>query len=406
MGSLGMAEYRFGAASPDGRVESGHIQAESREDALRQLEERRLVVFQLEERSASAPSAGFRRTKVSHDDLVVLIRELATMANAGISLADALATLKDANAATPLYEPLERMVSAIRGGDGFSTALDKAKLALPVYVLAMVRAGEATSNLGMALGRAADQMDFDAKMRSQTREALVYPTILVGTGTVAILFIFSFVVPRFAGLLKGRMDSLPWISSLVLKLGMFFNAYFVQTLIGLVLLVFLFITAIRNPKLKLRLLEMAAHMPILGDWIKSGETARWTNSLAMLLESKVAILSALELTSGAVRLGNTAAQLEKVRSEVNRGRRLSQAIEHQQLLEPTSLSMVRVGEQSGELGPMLHHVAQYWSNKNQSTQRRMVSLIEPASILLLGLVIGFVMVGVVLAMSTLSEVKL
>lgn len=153
------------------------------------------------------------------------------------------------------------------------------------------------------------------------------------------------------------------------------------------------------------MIEAAARMPILGEWINSGETARWTNGLAMLLQSRVAILGALELAAGSVRLRQTAAKLEDVRTQVNRGRKLSQAIEHQRLLEPTSLSMIRVGEQSGELGPMLQHVAHYWSDKNQSLQRRVVSLIEPASILILGIVIGFVMVGVVLAMTSLTEVK-
>ncbi|SMC28946.1 general secretion pathway protein F [Andreprevotia lacus DSM 23236] len=398
-----MPEYSFRAAAADGRVETGQVNAESADDAMRQLEDRLLLVFELKE--AGAQPVRRSRGKVGHADLVVLIRELSTLANAGISLAEALETLKDASRDTPLQVPLGRMLTAIHAGEGFSTALGKTGLALPEYVFAMVRAGEATSNLGLALNRAADQMEFDAKMRSQTREALVYPIILVSTGSIAILFIFSFVVPRFAGLLKGRIQNLPWISEVVLRTGMFFNAHFVEAIVALVALVVGIVAASRNDALRLRIIEGAARLPIIGEWINSGETARWTNGLAMLLQSRVAILGALELAAGSVRLRQTAARLEDVRTQVNRGRKLSQAIEHQQLLEPTSLSMVRVGEQSGELGPMLQHVAHYWSDKNQSLQRRVVSLIEPASILILGVVIGFVMVGVVLAMTSLTEVK-
>ncbi|QDQ27248.1 type II secretion system F family protein [Chitinimonas arctica] len=400
-----MAEFTFKAASADGRQETGSIQAQSSADAMRLLEERLLVVFELQPLT-TAGAGSQRRGKVGHADLVILVRELATLANSGISLADALTTLKDASRDTPLSAPLERMLTAIHAGDGFSVALQKAELALPAYVFAMVRAGEATSNLGLALGRAAEQMDFDAKMRSQTREAMVYPMILVSTGTIAVLFIFSFVVPRFAGMLKGRIDSLPWISEVVLRTGLFFNAHFIATLVTLAAAVFAGVMAARNPRIRVRMLELTARAPILGEWIRSGETARWTTALAMLLHSRVAILAALELAGGSVRLAETAARLESVRNEVNRGRRLSQAIEHQRLLEPISLSMVKVGEQSGELASMLQHVAQYWGDKNQSLQRRVVSLIEPASILLLGLVIGFVMVGVVMAMASLTEVKL
>ncbi|KAF0812339.1 Type II secretion system protein F [Andreprevotia sp. IGB-42] len=399
-----MPDYSFRAATADGRVETGQLSADSTDEAMRLLEDRLLLVFELKE-SGTQTNSRRSRGKVGHADLVMLIRELATLANAGISLAEALETLKDASRDTPLSVPLGRMLTAIHAGEGFSAALAKTELKLPEYVFAMVRAGEATSNLGLALSRAADQMEFDAKMRSQTREALVYPIILISTGSIAILFIFSFVVPRFAGLLKGRIQNLPWISEVVLRTGMFFNAHFVETLVLLGALVFGGIIAARNPVLRIRVIEAAARMPILGEWINSGETARWTNGLAMLLQSRVAILGALELAAGSVRLRQTAAKLEDVRTQVNRGRKLSQAIEHQRLLEPTSLSMIRVGEQSGELGPMLQHVAHYWSDKNQSLQRRVVSLIEPASILILGIVIGFVMVGVVLAMTSLTEVK-
>ncbi|WP_269531328.1 type II secretion system F family protein [Chitinimonas sp. BJYL2] len=398
-----MADFLFRGANPDGRTESGSIQAESFAEAMRQLEERRLTVYELRPNIASGV---LRSKRIKHDDLVMLVRELATLATAGISLADALGTLSDANSGTPLGRPLAQMVKNIQGGEGFSAALQKTGLALPEYVHAMVRAGEATGSIGKALSRAADQMDFDAKLRAQTKEALVYPTILVGTGTVAVLFIFSFVVPRFAGLLKGRFDELPWISTVVLKLGMFFNTHFWAVVAMLVLLITALLAVFRRPTTRLRMLELASQLPMIGAWIQSGETARWTGSLAMLLDSKVAILNALSLTAGSVRLAETASKLEKVYSEVNRGKPLSQAIDHEKLLEPTSLSMVRVGEQSGELSTMLQHVAHYWSEKNHSMQRRMVALIEPASILLLGFVIGFVMVGVVLAMASLSEVKI
>ncbi|MGC3962585.1 MAG: type II secretion system F family protein [Rhodocyclaceae bacterium] len=401
-----MPDYTFRAAARSGLTERGTIAATDMVEAMAALEERHLTVFELKDANASGIGRQhWRRQSITHAARVVLVRELSTLANAGISLADALGTLRDANRETVLFESLGIMVKSIHGGEAFSSALEKARLGLPEYVLAMVRAGEATGNLGVALSRAADQMDFDARMRAQTREAMVYPTILISTGTMAVLFIFAFVVPRFAGLLRGRFDTLPWISIVVLRTGAFFNAHLVESVVAIAVIVAGIVAAARNARLRVRVLAGTAHLPIIGEWIHSGETARWTTGLSMLLQSKVGILPALELAASSVRLNETAAKLRNLRAEVNRGRRLSQAIEHQGLLEPTSLSMVRVGEQSGELGPMLEHVAHYWNDKNQSMQRRVVSLIEPASILCLGAVIGFVMVGVVLAMASLSDVK-
>ena len=400
-----MASFIYVAIGGNGLVEKGELSAASRYEAVQVLAERSLVPVKLDEvQETTAMPQRVRSVKKS--DIVALVRELATLSSSGVSLADSLVTLRDANTRTALYLPLSTMVNAIHGGEKISTALESSGLSLPDFALALVRAGEATGNMGFALSRCADQMEFDARMREQAREAMVYPSILVVTGIFAVVFIFSFVVPRFASLLKGKTDSLPWISAMVLKIGSFVNANLLLVLGGLVGGTALAFFILRLPEVRRGLLQVFSGAPVFSDWIHSGETARWTSSLSVLLESKVPVLTAIELAASSLRLGRYREKLMAVRDDVNRGKRFAQAVESRQLLEPTSMSMVKVGEQTGDMAAMLGHVAEYWGGRNRGLQRRLVALVEPVAILLIAGVIGVVMVGVVLAMTSLTEVKL
>lgn len=399
--------YEFKAVNVGGRVERGECTAASTEAALQVLAERRLTPLELTEKVLAPSSKGENSARrMNQTDLVAFIRELATLSESGVNLADALSTLHSANSKSVLQDVLATMLNAIRGGEEFSRALEKSGLRLPEYVLALVRAGEATGNLGFALARCAEQMEFDARMQQQTREAMTYPAVLMGTGVVAVLFVFSFVVPRFAGMLRGHAAHLPWISKAVLGLGVFVSQNLWAVIGGLVAGVVVLVSLVRQPVFRARMLLLAARLPIISEWVTSGETARWTSTLSVLLQSRVPILTAIDLASGALRLGDYSRKLQDVGAEVNRGKRLSAAIEAHNLLEGSALSMLKVGEHTGEIAKMLGHVAQYWIEKNRTLQRRMVSLVEPASILIIGLIVGVVMVGVVMAMASLTEVKL
>ena len=128
--------------------------------------------------------------------------------------------------------------------------------------------------------------------------------------------------------------------------------------------------------------------------------------LAVLVQSKVPILMCMDLAALSVLLPENASRLRSVQDDVRRGKRLSSAIEERRLLEGASLTMLKVGEKSGQLGAMLEHVASYTSDKHRALQRSVVALIEPVSILVIGLVLGVIMVGVVMAMTSLTEIKL
>lgn len=401
-----MARFNYKAVDAAGFSREGAVNALSQQEAVSQLYADGLTPVSISEERMVAGSLGASSGKLRQADLVALVREIATLLSAGVGLTETFGTLHSSTKNPVLQEALSRLIASVQGGDTLSISLRKAKLELPEYVYALARAGEATGNIGAALLRCADQLEFDERMQAETREALIYPTILILTGVVAIGFIFSFVVPRFAGLLTGRKVDLPWLSSVVLSTGLFVNTHWLAFLVGLLALIGGGIVVASMPNAKSRATVILSKLPIFSTWMAGAETARWTSILAVLVKSRVPILMSLYLAAASVRLAENSRRLLSIQDEVRLGKTLSQATEDRRMLEGTPLSMLKVGEKSGDLATMLGHIASHAAERHRALQRRLVALIEPVSILFIGLVIGFIMVGVVLAMTSLTEVKL
>ena len=400
-------QFAYRALDSSGFFQQGLLEAISEPEALNALQERGFTPLELKQhKQSSARRTSSASKTVRHTDVVALIRELATLLGSGVGLSETFTTLLEATEHTGLKAALTQLNSSVRGGEGFSSALKKSELKLPQYVHALARAGEATGDLGSALARSADQLEFEERMRSEAKEALTYPIILILTGIAAIVFIFSFVVPRFAGMLKGRNVDLPLLSKWVLSTGVYVHDHWTMVLVFFVALVLTGITLSRHRLAGTVLMSMLSRMPVLSAWAAGAETARWTSMLAVLVQSKVPILMCIELAGSAVQIPENTIRLKSVEDDVRRGKRLSTAIEDRRLLEGSSLTMLKVGEKSGQLGTMLGYVAGYTADKHRGLQRRLVALIEPISILVIGLALGVIMVGVVLAMTSLTEIKL
>lgn len=399
---------RFGFEAVDnvGFSQKGDLDALSEAEAVRILVSRGLtpVLIKAAQQTSSVTTKSDR--KVRHTDVVGIIRELATLLSSGVGLAESFTTLQEATAHPGLKRSVASLIASVHAGEGFSEALRKSGLVLPDFVHALARAGEATGDIGGALTRSADQLEFEERMRNEAKEALTYPLILILTGVGAIIFIFSFVVPRFASLLKGRSVDLPLLSEWVLKTGVFVNAHWLEVVVVLTLSALGVRVLLSSKRFNTAFLSFLAHTPVFSTWLAGAETARWTSILAVLVKSRVPILLSLELAASSVRLPENVARLRSVEDEVRLGKNLSAAIEDRRMLEGSALSMLKVGEKSGQLASMLGYISLYTADRHRTLQRRLVSLIEPISILVIGLVLGIIMVGVVLAMTTLTEVKL
>ena len=246
-------------------------------------------------------------------------------------------------------------------------------------------------------------MEYEDRMRQEMRNALTYPAILVASGIAATLLVFIVVVPKFANLLKGNSANIPLLSKWVIGAGMFVKTNLLWVGLGVFGLVVGLAVAFKNPAVRARAYELLVRVPILGQWIADTEMGRWASMLGALLENKVAIIVAMELAGGGVKVSALRNSLQQVTKDVRGGVRLADALATNQALGPTGINLIRVGERSGELAPMLRALASLYENAGRDRMKRFLLLLEPIAIILIGSVIGVIMLAIMLAVTSLND---
>lgn len=394
-----MQEFEYVALSGDGRRQRAVISAASEREALRLLEERRLQVVSLTARRVVLSSGG--GVKVTPEAVASLVDELATLLDAGVPLAEAVETLARAQGSD---HPLAKILLAIRGGGAFSAALADSGLRLPDFVLQLVRAGEATGHLAEALRAAAAHVEAELQFGREARNALMYPMVLVGSGILATLVMFIFVVPRFASILDNPRADLPVMSRWVLGAGLWLTQHqlIVSALLGGV--VVLVVWAARRSDVRAAAWEFAAKLPVLGQWTWHAEIGRWASLFAVLLQSRVPLLAALGQANETFRRQRLRAQSALVLADVRGGKSLSQALADHAVLDGAGLNLIRVGERAGSLSQTVGSLAKIHVQHSQHRLKRFLVLLEPVAILLISVLLGGIMISVMLAITSLTNV--
>ena len=401
------ASFTYRALDGDGASRNGVLVAADEATAIRTLLQQGLTPVSVTTAGAidaARPAAG--RADVGAADRIGLVQELATLLGAGISLGEALPSLAEAYAAQPLGPALAGLDRAVRGGERLSAALAASPLGLPPYVLAMTEAGEASGELAAALRDAALQMDHERRIGEELRNALVYPAVLVSAGVLAVLVIFVGVVPRFASLLKSSRADVPALSRWIIESGLFVKEHLLAFGLGSAALILLAAALLSNPRVRASLLDAMSRAPVLGPWLVRLEIGRWTTVLGQLLGNRVPIISAIGLSSGALRLKRLRDDLAGAPRELERGRTLADVLAGLAWFPAARLNLVKVGERSGELPRMLATLGAMETEAARTLQKRALALIEPAAILIIGAVIGVIMVAVMMAITSLNTVAL
>lgn len=397
-----MARFVFKAYNAEGAMLDGEVVAASEREAARSLERRGLAVLSIGEAGATPARQG-RVRRLRPVDTTLMLHELATLLQSGVGLAEAVASQASVSRHPRLADALEQMSTGLRRGLSFSQALSDSGLALPGYVGTLVRSGEKSGQLGKALQDAVAQMEYDEQVRTEIRQALTYPAVLVAAGIGAVVMMFAFVVPKFSMLLDRGAD-LPWLGWAVLTAGTFARQWWWLLLCLAVAAGVLVARQFGDPLRRARVFQWLEGLPVIGPWRVEAETAAWSRILATLLGNRVPLLDALALAQGSVRSPRRLARLEEAARTVRAGGTLADALEEQGALSPTGYNLVRVGERSGELPAMLDSLARLSENSGRARMKQFLALLEPAAILLIGSAIGTIMVGIILAITSANDI--
>lgn len=398
-----MPTYRFQALNAQGATINGTLHAAGEREAARALDERGLAVIALDPALGDGGVRKQRASRLRMQDLIVAFHELATMLQSGVALSEAVGSQARSAHHPRIVAAFSAISTALRRGQSFSDALAGTDLPLPGYFNILVRAGEQSGLLAQSLADGVAQMEYDHQVRGEIRQALTYPAVLVAAGLGAVILMFTFVVPKFATLLERGAD-LPLLASAVLHGGLFARDY-IGWIVGALALAAVFAArAWSRPQFRARLHERLEGLPVVGPWLVESETAGWAKILATLLANRVPLLDALGLAREGVRSPQRSARLEEAARAVRAGTPLADALEEQAALTATGYNLVRVGERSGELPSMLRSLGRLCEDAGRVRMKQFLALLEPAAILVIGGVIGVIMIGIILAITSANDI--
>jgi len=399
-----MPEFRYQATDAQGAVVKGVLTVEDQTEAMAQLQRRGLMVFDMQEVAASRSSRIAQPKRAGRDAILVVLQELATLLDAGVTLADAVENVARGYQDSPLGLAFNKIYSQLRGGIAFSKALVDADLRLPNYVVELCRAGESTGKLAGSLRSAAEQLELEQNFQREARNALIYPMVLIVSGFLATLLVFVFVVPKFANILSNPKADIPAVSLWVLATGMWLTKN--KLLLGALLagVAGSAFALLRQEKVQQNLWNWAAGLPVIGSWIMHTEMARWSSMFSVLLQNHVSILEALAHAQNALRGDVWRQKAALILSDVRGGKTLAESLQLHQFIDATGVNLVRVGERSGALGKTTASLAQMHRMHSQQQMRQFLILLEPVTILLVSVVLGGIMISVMLAITSLTNV--
>ncbi|MBO6702764.1 MAG: type II secretion system F family protein [Pseudomonadales bacterium] len=399
-----MVRLVYEAVQPgDGRLIKGEVDAGSEREALRKLEADGMIVTDIKVQKKKGPSK-FQRD-VTRQEVVLALFELSTLLESNVSIAEAVESQAQSDYHPRLKVFFESISQRLRSGESLAHAMEQADLELPEYLVQLVQSGELSGGLPTCLRKGVEQMEYELDISNQFRSALIYPAVLLLSGVVAVGLIFVLVVPRFSHILERAAD-MPWLATAVLTSGMFFNEYYPFLIAGTVAAIAAAAWYLRIPKVRSVIYNQLATWPIVGTWLLETEIARWAAMMATMTGSKVELLTSLGLAATGMGIEEKRKRLDRVVDNVRQGESLSKALTDQRVLTPTATNLIKVGEKSGALAPMLESVAKLYDVKCKNRMTTVVALIEPLSILFIGIVIGVLVLGIILAITSINTVSI
>ena len=378
-------QFAVRTLAPDMSISNLVVDALDAQDARRQVEARGLFV------SAVEPSRGVARARGARLSLVLFSQELLALLNAGLGIVESLEALLEKEGAPAVRAVLERLLAGLHEGKRFSSMLAAQPALFPPLYVGIVRAAEGTSDLPRALARYIDYQQRVDTVRSRIVSASIYPVILLMVGGGVSAFLVGYVVPKFAEVYHGAGRDLPWMSQRLLDWGQFAAGHGGALALGAALLLAGAVAAVRRLLHSGGVARVLGRLPGIGERARVYELSRLYLTLGMLTEGGITIVSALE-TVQPMAPSHLARSLAAARAAVESGQPLSHAFETHGLTTPISLRMLRVGERTGDMGPMLTQSAAFYDGEIGRWIDRFTRTFEPLLMAAIGLVVGAIVV--------------
>jgi len=392
-----MARFSYTAVAADGTSVSGVEVASSSGVAHQALRERGLQPVNVQEKK-SVLQFEITRRKVHRKHLMHFSRQLAVFIKAGIPILDALEIITEETTDKLFKKTLVGVTEALQAGDTFAGAASAHPEAFPRFYVGILESAELTGNLDVVLEQLAEYIERDLEARRKVTSALTYPAIVMVMAIVTVIVLTAYVLPKFKTFFKSLNAKLPLPTRMLLSVANFVSSWWFLLGGGALLAVVAMAAARRSKRGRAKLDAILLKIPVAGDLLRHAILERVCRILASMMRAGVPLPDAMVVTAEATNNAVYRQGLDTVRTEMLQGRGLAGPVAQSGLFPGAVRQMFRVGEDTGTLDQQLQTAATYYDRELDYRIKRFTSLFEPAVIVFVGLIVGFVAVALVSAM--------
>jgi len=396
-----MPSYSHRSINRDGSVSEGVMEARNEHEAESILRNSNIIPLRIQEIKTGFGKEAFS-LKSAKGDLQVFTTELHTLLSAGLPLDRSLNILLNITQNKKMKDVIFAVLKSIREGGTFSDALQKHPNVFSPLYINMIRAGELSGALETVLEKLIEFLESSEELKNHVFSAMIYPVILVITGFLSIIVLVTFVLPKFTTIFADMGTQLPastqvliafshfllaswWIILLVIIAGWFLMRNYLKTEAG----------RYNWDKLKLK---------VLGDVILKLETARFCRTLGALLRSGVPLLQAVKNSRDIIGNHVVSSSLARVAKEIKEGKGIAKPLSDAGIFPELAMSMIQVGEETGQLDVMLIRIANTYEKSLKISIKRFISILEPSLIMIMGLLVGFIVISLLMAIFSITDI--
>ncbi len=399
-----MAQYVYKALTPAGEPLEGQMEAASEAEVIARIQEAGNLPLSTSQLGEGFSWQNFRlaRRTITQKQVGEFTDQLATLLTSGMPLDRSLSVMIDLADDDRLEAMIKAVRDKVRGGGSLSDALEEQHVFSKLYVN-MVRAGEMGGTLEATLQRLSEYLQRSKALKDSVLSAMIYPAILLVLAVGSLFILLGKVVPSFQPMFEESGMELPLLTQMVLGAANVITQYWWVLFVTIALVVVLVRKKLEEPEFRYQWDEKKLRIPLFGDLIRRLETARFTRTLGTLLNSGVALLGGLGIARNVMNNAVLAKAVEKAAERVKHGSPLADALADAEHFPRLAQQLIAVGEETGKLDAMLLKTANTYDEEVKTTVDRMLSVLVPATVLLLAGVIALIVFAILLAMLGMND---
>ncbi len=395
-----MRHYHYTGRREQGTTVQGWVMAADREDALQQLRNREIYPFTVRIGPGHIP------LKVPTSELLITLRELASLRRSGMAIDVAVQAVIDTTEHKLLMSAWEQVVQMVRSGMSLSEAFGAVPGSFPRYAVPLVRLGEANGELAEAITIIADRLEEESRLQSEVHSAMTYPLFLVVVSTAVLLFLFTVVIPKFGSMVAGGAGDSNGSMLILLAISSFLREYLWLWLGAGVAGIGVLLYNWKAGRIQALVWRVLQKFPGIRGILEAWEIVQFCSSMARLLPGGVAVLDALSLSGESLGRDDIRKELKNSADRVRQGETLGNALSERQVFPKLVIQMITVGEKSAHLASSMDEIAKLYERRMSDGIRRALSLLEPAVIVTMGVVVGGIMVSLLSAIVTMNDIPI